>query len=340
MAAPKRQPDPALKDRLFEEYYRFSFFKAVQLLETMSPGTGEVGEALDPSQEPVRFSVPPGLSFPASEITALQPGTEDGEPASMAVTFMGLLGPSGVLPYRYNELALERQRQKDNTLPAFLDLFHHRIISLFYRAWRKHRFPETYQAGGRDKLTTYLLSLCGLGTGGLLERVGFMPEALAFYTGILSMPSPTAAGIESAVAYLSGVEANIEQFVERIIPLSPEDHTKLGEANSSLGMDALCGGYVWECGTKFRINLGPMDFKDYRKFLPGGTMMGPIFAFIRTMVGIEYEFEIKVILKKDEVQPCQLGGGARLGLTTWVLGPGVPLQEDASITLEEGFLGA
>ena len=57
MAAQERQSDSPLKDRLFEEYYRFSFFEAVRLLEVMHPEKEPVGEALTPDKEPVRFSV-------------------------------------------------------------------------------------------------------------------------------------------------------------------------------------------------------------------------------------------------------------------------------------------
>jgi len=337
MATEERQPDPALEERLFEEFGRFSFFKAVHLLECMRPEKERLGESLEPANEPVRFSAPPGLKFPPSEISDLRPGEEEDSPAEMSVAFMGLLGPSGVLPHWYNEMALERLRQKDTALIAFFDLFNHRLISLFYRAWLKHRFPENYRPGGSDRLTTYLLSLCGLGTPGLLDRIGFMPEALSFYTGILAMPAPTAAGIAAAVGYLSGVDAHVEQFVERMIPLSPEDQTRLGAANSSLGVDALCGGYVWECETKFRISLGPMGFDQYKKFLPGGNMLGPILSFTRSMVGIEYEFELKVILEREEVPPCKISGDSRLGLTTWLLAPGNPMKEDAFIAFEEGF---
>ena len=67
---------------------------------------------------------------------------------------------------------MERVRQKDFSLTSFLDIFHHRLISLFYLAWKKHRFPENYLPGAQDRLSQYLLSLIGLGTPGLAGRLG------------------------------------------------------------------------------------------------------------------------------------------------------------------------
>lgn len=337
MAPPQRPTHTPLKDRLFEEFYRFAFFKAVHLLETLAPEKARLGEGLDPAQEPVRFTVPPGLTFPAADISALEPGAA-AAPATMAVTFLGLLGPNGVLPYWYNELAVERLKAKDTALVDFLDLFHHRLLTLFYLAWKKQRFPENYRPGGQDKLTHYLLSLSGLGTPELIERIGFAPETIAFYTGHLGRPYPTAAGIESAVSYLSGVAVCLDQFIERVVPLSDADQTRLGAANARLGEDALCGGYVWDCENGFCVNLGPMDYQEFKRFLPTGAMLRPIFAFIRTMVGVEYEFELRIILAREEVPPCRIGGESQLGMTTWLLKPGTHPDTDAFITIAEGAL--
>lgn len=321
-------------ERLGREFYKFSFFQAVHLLESMSPGKDPLGTGLEPGKEPVRFSVRPGLSFPASEITGLAL-SEDASPAEVSVAFMGLIGPSGVLPYWYNELALQREKEKDTALAAFFDIFHHRLLTLFYLAWKKQRFPENYRPGGQDRLTGYLLSLCGLGTQRLSGKIGLPPESLAFYAGMLSMPAPTEASIGAAVAYLSGVPAVVEQFIERIIPLSPEDHSLLGRANVRLGEDALCGSYVWDAQTRFRVDLGPMGYDDFQRFLPSGTMLGPIFSLIRYMVGIEYEFDLRIILDRDEVPACTLGSGGRLGMTSWLLGPGRKPSDHVDIIIGE-----
>ena len=338
MASPERQSGHSIEDRLFNNFCGFSFFKAVSLLEALGLGKQRIGQALEPASEAVRFSVKPGLAFPASDISNLAPG-EDGSPVNMEVTFMGLIGPSGVLPHWYNELAMERSRQKDNSLAAFLDIFHHRLISLFYLAWKKYRFPENYVAGARDRLSHYALSLLGLGTPSLSGMIGLPEESMIFYSGLLSRPVPSALAIESAVEYFAGTTARVHQFIERKLPLSPEDQTQLGVANGRLGIDAVCGSWIWESQTKFRIDLGPVGYDSFIRFLPTGDMLHPIFSFVRYMVGIEYEFDITVFLNRDEVPPCILGEetptAARLGWSTWVKSPTVTHEADPSITFEE-----
>jgi len=324
MAAQERQSNTPLKDRLFEEYYRFSFFEAVRLLEAMHPEKTPIGEALTPGKEPVRFSVKPGFSFPASEIAGLRKG-EDGGADEMDVAFLGLIGPSGVLPHWYNALAVERVRHKD--------------LSLFYLAWKKNQFPVNYLPSAGDRLSKYLKSLIGLGMPSLADRIGFAEESLVFFSGLLSRQVPSAVALEVSLGYFSGTSVHIEQFVDRMLPLSPEDQTSIGMANSRLGMETVCGSYVWESQTKFRVHLGPMPYVDFLRFLPSGDLLGPIFSLVAYMVGVEFEFDVRVVLKREEVPPCILGAtgpeAPQLGWTTWLKSPGVVHDEDPFMTFEQ-----
>lgn len=338
MASPKWPSGPSIEDNLLTEFYGFSFFKAVNLLEALYPDRKPLGQTLEPDSEVVRFSVKPGFTFPASDISNLDKGG-DSRPVNMEVTFMGLIGPSGVLPHWYNELAFERIREKDFSLTAFLDIFHHRLISLFYLAWKKNRFPENYVSGAGDRRSLYALSLLGLGTPGLADMIGLPKESLIFYSGLLSRTVPSALTIESAVEYFSGTTAKVHQFIERALQLNPEDQTRLGALNSRLGEDTVCGNWIWENQTKFRIDLGPVGYDSLLRFLPTGDMLQPIFAFIRFMVGIEYEFDIRLFLNRTEVPPCILGLGTdsapRLGWSTWVKSSEFTHEEDPYITFEE-----
>ena len=339
MAPEKRQSGTSIAESLFEEFFSFSFFKAVSILETMFPKKRPLGETLTPDREAVRFFVRPGFAFPPSDISNLE-YSEDGDHAEMDVSFMGLIGPNGILPNWYNELALERNYHKDFTLTAFMDMFHHRLISMFYLAWKKHRFPENYQPGATDRLSVYLLSLCGLGTKGLSRMIGLPHESLVFYSGLLSRLAPAAVAIENAVSYLSGTEVRVDQFVEQLIPIEPEDQTRVGSANSRLGMDTVCGGYVWDCQSRFRVNLGPMGYEEFLRFIPSGDLLRPIFFLIKYMVGTEYEFEIRVILKREDVPPCELGSSLqpRLGWTAWIKHPEFVHKENPYITFHQDEL--
>jgi len=173
---------------LDREPYRFEFFQAVRLLARMAPSRQVIGRFSNPRDEVVRIGAHPKTAFPASEIQALD--RRDDTPAAMRVNFMGLTGPLGILPLAYSELLLERLRNRDTAFADFLDLFNHRMISLFYQAWEKYRFFVPYERGERDRFSQHVLALLGLGTPGLQDRQDVPDDSLLFYSGLLSQHAP------------------------------------------------------------------------------------------------------------------------------------------------------
>lgn len=338
MATEKRQSYSFIERLLFDEYYRVSFFQAVQLLETVYAGKTALGEALSPSREAVRFSVKPGLSFPASDISDLRQAEDDG-PVRMQVAFLGMIGPAGVLPHWYTTLAMERAAARDTAFASFLDLFHHRLISLLYLAWKKNFFIAHYRPHAGDRYSRYFLSLLGLGTPGLAGKAGYPLESLVFCSGILSRLVASAGTIEAVVEYCLGVRASVAQFLERTIEIEPEERTRIGVANGSLGVDAVCGSRAWECHTRFRVDLDPVGYHLFLRLLPSGDLLKQLFSVVRYMVGAEFEFEIRPHIRREEVPPCRLGlvspTAPRLGWSTWIAPLEGTLAEDQGVTFDE-----
>src|SRR5262245_44942531 len=175
MAAARGGADAPLERTLFDEPYRFDFFQAVRLLQRLDPGRAPVGRDGPPAKEVARFHVRPGLAFPASAIDRLGRPEGPESPPAMTVNFLGLTGPSGVLPHVYTDLIQARQRAGDPSLGAFLDLLNHRLLSLFYRAWEKHRVaaPAGTVGEGDDRFAGHLFALLGLGLRPLRNRHDF-----------------------------------------------------------------------------------------------------------------------------------------------------------------------
>jgi type VI secretion system protein ImpH len=313
---------PELKAQLTEDPTSFEFFQAVRVLERLYPGRGPVGMFHHPSEEVARFTVNPDTAFPASEIQTL--GLDDAKPARMGVNFMGLTGPEGVLPYCYSLLVSERIRERDTTLRDFLDIFHHRIISLFYRAWEKYRFAVSYERDQQDRLTQHLKDLVGLGEPGLQNRLGVRDDALLFYAGLLGPQQRSAAALEQMVEDYFGVPAEVEQFVGGWYPLSASTECTLGDerdASEQLGWGAVAGEEVWDPQARVRLRLGPLTRRQYDEFLPFGSAYGALRTLTRFFCGEQFDFEVQLVLARDEVPPSILGGddpGSPLGWCTWM----------------------
>jgi type VI secretion system protein ImpH len=324
MASQSGRPDPSLRDILFEEPFRFDFFQAVRLLELIHPKHQPVGKSARPAEEAVRFRSHVSLSFPPSAIQDLEQPPADEGPARMTAAFMGLAGPLGVLPRHYTELLIERVRRHDYALRDFFDVFNHRLISLFHRAWEKYRFPVPYEhtvktGGGYDPFSLRLFDFIGMGTGGLRGRLEFGDEALLFYAGLLSQHPRSASALGSMLNDYFAVPVCVTQFVGQWLDITAENRSRLGSASNVLGASAVAGSRIWDQQAKFKLRVGPLSFAEFNRLLPDGDIHRPFMQMTRYASGQEFDFEIQLVLKAPEVPWCRLGDPrARLGFSTWL----------------------
>jgi type VI secretion system protein ImpH len=328
-----------LNQILFDEPYRFEFFQAVRIFEKLYPEKMPVGGTALPDEEPVRFRSRVSLDFPSSEIHEIT-GTIDertgDERVELFVNFMGMVGISGVLPMNYTELVFDRVRHRDTALWAFLDIFTHRAVSLFYRAWQKYRFPVGYERGN-DSFTHYLYDFAGLGTDGLRGRLHLEDESLLPYTGLIAQKPHSASAIENMLSDYFRTKAEIRQFHGQWIELDPENYSFLGEANSTLGASAIVGTRVWDQQSKFRVRMGPLGFRQFQDFLPTGSAHRSLNSMIKFMVGMEFDMDVQLILAAKQVPGTILTTRAvrkpMLGWTSFL--KTVPfIHDDEQVTLQ------
>jgi type VI secretion system protein ImpH len=290
---------------LFEEPYRFDFFQAVRLLERIYPAKKPVGQEASPSAEPVRFRSRVALDFPASEIHEIREPADDEGNLEMLVNFMGMVGIAGTLPTPYTELVVDRVRHRDTALWSFLDMFTHRAVSMFFRAWAKYRFPIAYERGN-DDFTSYLYDIAGIGTNGLRGRLKLDDESLLPYAGLIAQKPHSANAVENVISDYFGVPAKLEQFFGQWLALGRADLTKLGVDNSGLGINAIAGARVWDQQSKFRIRLGPLTFNQFQAFLPNGSAYEKLRSIVKFMIGFEFDFDVRLKLKAKEAPPTIL----------------------------------
>jgi type VI secretion system protein ImpH len=325
--------------QLAQDATAYQFFQAVRLLGLWSPGKHQVGEFADPADEAVRFSVAASLAFPASEIHAVE--EEPGGTPRMTVNFLGLTGPQGVLPYHYTQLVVERLQKRDRGLRDFLDIFHHRILSLFYRSWEKSHFPVAYERSGRDPITRHVRDLVGMGGEPQAEEPARHRSALLFFAGLL-LPQPRSAlGLEQLLEGVFDVPVEVEQFVGEWYRPVGETQCLVSDderAAGRLGLGALVGDAVWDRQAKVRVRLGPLPRARYEEFLPGAAAHEELRQLTRFFGGEALEFGVQLVLARDDVPPCILGAddgdGLPLGWSTWVrTGPLTRDPDDTILTL-------
>jgi type VI secretion system protein ImpH len=248
----------------------------------------------------------------------------------MAVSFLGLLGTNGPLPLTLTEYAYNRRHNEgDETLARFLDLFNHRMISLFYRAWALNQLPVSCDRAQDDWLGQYLASLFGMGTEAFHRRDAIPDHVRRYYAGRLSWQGKNAEGLCAILQEDMETCVTIHEFVGHWVELPPHQRCRLGVSRGSaeLGRTSVAGSRFWECQQKFRIRLGPVGFDFYRRLLPGGEALARLTAWVRGYVGDELGWELQVVLQQQEVPRTCLGKMGQLGLYSWLCSG--PLGRDA-----------
>jgi type VI secretion system protein ImpH len=340
---------PAVWALLKNVPYEFNFYQAVRLLEQVLPDRMPVGRFTKPEGEIARFGANPNTSFPASHIQELE--YHAGQPVELTVNFMGLFGPMGVLPLYYSHLVRDRMRNKDHAMRAFFDLFNHRMISLLYQAWEKYRFPVAYERAARvegtaaagsdddrDRMSQYLLDLIGLGTKGLKKRQAVPDDSLLFYSGLLSLHTRSALALELILSDYFNVPVAVEQYVGKWYALERNAQCEFSVGNShseQLGIGAVVGDEVWDPQSGARVRIGPLPLVQYLDFLPNGSAYEPLRALTKFYSGGEIEYEVQLILLREEVPVCELGAageaGPQLGWITWM--KNLPMDRDPEDTI-------
>jgi type VI secretion system protein ImpH len=311
----------------------------VQLLHRLMPGSVPVGELGPPGAEPIRFRHDPQLIFHAGDIEGVRVRTlADGSTrAEMTTTFLGLFGAASPLGTVFSEDVLRAESRDETSLRAFYDLFHHRLISLFYRSWKKYRFHAGFRADASDAFTGRMMSFIGVDIAGAVPSRGLRPFdvlALAPLVAMRTRPARTLGIVLERV--LPGVRVAIEQFTLRRVQIREEDRCMLGRRNNVLATDFAIGRTVADRSGRFRVVVGPVDYATYDSLMPGGRLHSRLRDVIAQFSPAHVEPELEVILAPDETPRFQLGSerGARLGVSTH-LGAGRGKTMRARVVLSE-----
>jgi type VI secretion system protein ImpH len=312
------------------EGWRFSFFQAVRLLQLARGDRVPVGTGDDPTREAVRFSSRVSMAFPASDVHEVRESPNGPE---MVVAFMGLATPAsfGSLPMPYSELVLEQGRNRNFALRDFIDLFNHRLVSLFYRAWEKSRFPIVYERtepGQSSLFEDMVLSLAGLGTPGLRGKLVVDDRALLARAHAVGARGISALALGDLVQDYFAVPAAVIQFVPSWYSIEDSEVCRLGLQSCHLGEDTCLGSRARMAQSRFRVRLGPLDWPQMADFLPSGDAFPALCELCTLTTGPQFDFDLDLQLAPGCAPPLRLGvadeqGAPWLGWSTWLRTDGV-----------------
>jgi type VI secretion system protein ImpH len=333
-----------LPGRLLSRGWLFDFFQAVWLLERHGGSSGSVGGRGPLAQETIRFRPHVSLGFPPTDVRSIRalPSAGEAPRYQFDVTFLGLYGASTPLPLHYAVDLLRAVEQYEPPAPGdtaragtpappaaescptrdFLDIFHHRVLSLFYRAWTKYRYDVTFGMLERDAITDYLRWAIGCSPDWDESVLGLSPIRLIRYAGVLTQHPRSAVTLEGVLTdYWEEIDFAVEPFHGRWVTLPEEDMNRIGSANCAPGHDLTVGEQVYDLSGAFSVSVGPVDWATYLSFLPDGQRFAQTRCLVELFCADPLAFTFEVRIQAGQVPELQLTSGddaGRLGYTSWV----------------------
>jgi type VI secretion system protein ImpH len=322
--APRPTADSTRFDELLraaeKHPYKYDFFALLRAVECAHPDRMRLGQATRPVDEPIRLGQEASLAFAPSTLAYVEPAN-DKHPPRIGVHFLGMFGPNGPLPIHLTEYARDRTRNSaDPTLIRFADIFHHRILALFYRAWANAQPTVSRDRPGSDRFMTYVGSLLGIGSPAVRNRDLFPDTAKLYFAGRLANQTRNAEGLKAMIGEYIGLPTDLEEFAGEWTPLQDESRWRITRTAfaGALGVSTILGARAWQRQTKFRLVFGPLKEDEFQSMLPGSPRLGRLQALVRNYVGDSLNWDLRLFLDKRVSQPFRLDRVTRLGWTSWL----------------------
>jgi type VI secretion system protein ImpH len=272
----------------------------------------------------VRLGQAPHLSFAPSDVAAAT--TDEEGRLSLEQYGFGVFGPNGALPLHLTELAYERRRHKeDGTLVDFLNLFQHRLISLFYRVWADSEPTVNLDRPEADRFRGYIGALLGIGPASARDADSVPDYAKLSRAGHFAQQVRSAEGLEAILSDYFEIAIEVRSFTGAWLDIPGALRCRLGE--QQLGLSTTLGASTWQCQHKFEIVLGPLTSRNFADFLPGARGLTELHALVRLYTGDEWSWQARLTLRNVDIPGASLGGrapksgtltGNQLGWTSWL----------------------
>jgi type VI secretion system protein ImpH len=302
-----------LVQRLAKTASRMGFFELARAIGSLLEC--EVGIVDSPDLERVAFSHDPILAYPVSDIVTMTPT----DPVEITLSFLGLLGTASPLTPEWTDDVL--LGDDEGALRAFYDVFHHRIATYLFAAWKKHATEGAFDLRGGDILSTRLRSMAGVDAWAAADADP-LPPMLALGFSDHQHGQPQTIDREVAERLLARLfpewRVRLETQVSQFVTFTPAERARLGGRRSKLD-----GGLVYGDGCEdeaglVRIHVGPVDRATYEALMPGGAAYATLERIAARVFGATVDAEIEVHIHRDHAPVTRLGRleGGRLGIDT------------------------
>lgn len=301
---------------LQSEPWRFDYFTVLRHLERTFADRPRIGDSAARREDFVQLGQDPFMDFPASNLARVV--LNDDKPLKVFVKYLGLLGPQGALPLATTEEAYHYVLSQDDAFPRFLDVFNHRFIQLFFRAWADSRPIVQHDRPKADRFIAYIGSAIGVGSKPYQDLDSVPDAAKLGFAGLMGAQAKCASRLAGAVCGLFNVKAEVEEFVGSRLMIEAAEWTILGGRYNRLGEDMLLGRTVFSVQDKIRVRIFTKNLAQYIRFLPTGDLCEPLADLVFFYNGEQLDWDVELAIPTGAVEPIRIGKFGQLGWTSWM----------------------
>jgi type VI secretion system protein ImpH len=298
------------------EPWRFDYFSVLRHLERVHQDQPRIGDSATLRDELVLLGQDPFMDFPASNLARVE--QPEDKTLRIFVKYMGMLGPQGALPLATTEEAYHHILANDDAFPRFLDVFNHRFLQLFFRAWANSRPIAQHDRPKQDRFFAYIGSAIGLGSEPYRNLDSIPDAAKLCFAGLLGAQAKSASRLVGALCGLFEVRAEVDEFVGTRLMLDVQEYTFLGKRHNVLGEGAMLGRGVYSVQDKIRVRIYTQTLAQYMRFLPSGDLCEPLADLVYFYNGAQLDWDTELAIPSGAVEPIRLGQFGQLGWTTWM----------------------
>ncbi len=341
---PQSAGTPLLLPAILLDAPRMNFIRFCELLELAAPDAPPLGTTDTPATDSIRFRSRAQLGFPGREIDAVRYDADNpAAPPSVMTTFLGLYGVDARMPAYFVD-GVAQNRDGAERLSAFLDLFHHRIITQYYRVARKYRYPIGFRRDGTDPVSRYLLSFAGFGFSTSKRIATSVPRLsaptdehesltarqqlsevadkrrLLSMLGLAMQKTRTAEGLAGVLRHaVPDASITVEEFYPVWREINDPEPAALGE-------QCLLGRGFYDRGNTVKVVITPASRGTVLALVPGQRAHREIMALLRFYLGYESEADLEMHVRADLMpRPMLQPRQANLGFTAQLEAPARPI---------------
>ena len=325
-------------DKLLSTPQSYDLLKAIALLDQeasqkgFSPlDTRDAQPALESKgKQTVRLFGQASLSFVPSDISSIKSSPATGEGFGLTTAVMSLAGNSGPLPLAFTEELIARNANQDFATRDFLDIFHHRLLRLFYLIRKRSQPGLSIQDPWQSAVPRLVGHLANLPSDNPV-RSEDPPVTYPRHSSFMAMESRSVIGLRQYLFDQLGIRFQIESFVGRWQALRGHFVNRLGASpgqakaveghHAVLGHNAILGKRVMVPSHGIRLTAGPMPTQAIHQLLPGAVDYRKLKACLIQYLPSPTLVEIGLYPMRASIPRPSLATQAnlRLGQTAWLV---------------------